>query len=109
MLESEYLLMIQKSFAAVLILYFGLLLGEVPLGDTTVGRTAWRETNKALQWSHSQAQTFISYAGWGGTKPAAVAAPKIEKPELKKQEKPIEPVEEFTSNDKEALRQILEQ
>ncbi len=76
--------------------YVGLLLSEVPVGRSTLGRTVLKESRSALSWSGEKASSFMAYAGFGNFK------------ETKKSRRVEQDPEGLTGLDKEALRKILE-
>jgi hypothetical protein len=126
--------MIRKALIAILILYTGILIGEISVGNSTIGRTAWEQTLAGLNWSGDQAHSLAVYAGLGDSsfmkwfaKPAVapkpeqktiavgkptpapvprkpVAAPSATAPAALVETDP----EGLTPLDKEALRNILE-
>lgn len=125
--------MIRKAFIALTLLYVGLLSGEIPLGTSTVGRTAFDQTCNALLWGNGQLQNAVAYAGFGDSvfvkwlsslratpQPAVrkiqVPVPKARvdataAPTMGASSSVLEPEadgEGLTPMDKEALRKILE-
>ncbi len=57
--------MIRKALIALLILYVGLLIGEIPVGNHTFGRAAFLETRAALSWGNGQLNSLVAYSGLG--------------------------------------------
>jgi hypothetical protein len=127
--------MIRKALIALLILYVGLLVGEIPVGKHTFGRAAFLETCNALNWTNGQLNSLVSYAGLADssvakwfrkTEPVAKPAPKVESKPIPapvsasapvarhiQVTTPAQPrveadIEGLTPLDKEALRNILE-
>lgn len=47
----------------VLTVFGGVLLGQIPVGRTTVGRSAWQYTQQFLSWSGNQAHSLVKQAG----------------------------------------------
>jgi hypothetical protein len=98
--------MFRTLLTIVLFVYAGILIGEIPIGKTTVGRSAWIQTRNTLQWTGQQAHGLVTYAGFGEL---AVFKWLESQPTPKKSPR-SEPKDEegMTPSDKAALRKILE-
>lgn len=88
--------MIRTLLTVVAFTYLGVLLGELPMGKSTLGKVVMKESKSALSWSGEKASTFMAYAGLGDFK------------EAKKPRRVEQDPEGLTVLDKEALRKILE-
>jgi len=83
-----------------LVLFSGLLLGQIPLGSTTLGRSAWQQTQNLLFWSGAQAQHWVKEAGLTDIKWDWI-------PGRESQKRQASPPRSSTV-DKEAMRKLLE-
>lgn len=88
--------MIRTLLIVLAFTYIGLLLGELPVGKSTLGKVVLKESKSALNWSGEKASHFMAYAGFGDVK------------EVKKARRVEQDPEGLTVLDKEALRKILE-
>lgn len=67
--------MFRKILYLVLSVYAGILIGEIPLGNSTIGRTAWEKTKNFGDWTTDQTHSLIKYAGFGEIGSVAVSPP----------------------------------
>ncbi len=89
--------MIRTILQAILLVFIGILVGQIPLGKSTLGRTAWKETQSLGLWGGGQLQSMVSYAGFG-RKEASRPPTHREKTDP----------EGLTPSDRDAIRRILE-
>ncbi len=105
--------MIRTILQTLFLVFIGVLLGQIPAGHSTLGRTAWSETQALGAWSGGQLQSMVSYAGFGDSalskwlgnfrtsnQPTKAAS----RPTRREETDP----EGLTPSDREAIRQILE-
>ncbi len=112
--------MLRAISITLLMLYVGILVGEIPMRGTPLGETTWAQTRAALNWSGDQAHTLVTRAGladhaWMKWLTGKRISPRSAAPSQKAKLVPVPPPTEITADeegltlqDKEALRQILE-
>lgn len=105
--------MIRTILQTIFLVFVGVLLGQIPAGSSTLGRTAWSETQSLGAWSGGQLQSMVSYAGFGNSglskwlgKFKSSGKPNKDTSRSTRREE-TDP-EGLTPSDREAIRQILE-
>lgn len=105
--------MIRTILQTLVLVFVGVLLGQIPAGRTTLGRTAWNETQNLGAWGGGQLQSMVSYAGFGDSafskwlgkfKTSVKPTKDTSRPTRREDADP----EGLTPSDREAIRQILE-
>lgn len=103
--------MLRSLLTVVLALLVGILVGEIPVDKSTIGRTAWELARKGIDWSSGKFQTFVTHAEIGDktvTKWLGKSAGSVVKQKAPPKKLEEEDPEGLTLSDKEALRKILE-
>ncbi|MBY0370796.1 hypothetical protein K2X33_08920 [bacterium] len=95
------------------VLFGGLLLGQVPVGQTTIGRAAWQSTQDLVSWSGKQATSLVKQAGLNDISWDWVPGKEAKKKEVVKEVKKLEtprPIDAHpNAADRDAIRQLLEE